>query len=209
MGLIMPSKFIPLAEATDLIIHLGNWMLEEVMKQIVLWKESGLNPKKVSINLSGKQILQKNLVDDIKKLLSKTSCKAEWIELEVTEGFVLKNPEVAIENLSNLRDMGIDIAIDDFGTGYSSLSYLKKLPLTKLKIDQSFVRDIETDMDDKAIVKSIIALSKGLNLLTIAEGVESESQKEFLIKEGCDEMQGYLYSRPIPAQEYEKAILQA
>jgi len=207
LGLVTPSKFISLAEETDLIIHLGSWILEATMKQIVIWHEAGLNPKKVSINLAGKQILQKNLVTHIKHLLSKTNCKAEWIELEVTEGFIMKNPELAIENLAKLRDMGIEIAIDDFGTGYSSLSYLKKLPITKLKIDQSFVRDIEVDEDDKAIVKSIIALSKGLNLLTIAEGVEKESQKEFLIQEGCDEMQGYLYSKPIPAKEYEKTIL--
>ena len=207
LGLVTPSKFIPLAEETDLIIYLGSWMLEATMKQLVEWNKAGLNPKKVSINLAGKQILQKNLVTHIKQLLSKTNCKAEWIELEVTEGFIMKNPELAIENLAKLRDMGIEIAIDDFGTGYSSLSYLKKLPITKLKIDQSFVRDLEVDEDDKAIVKSIIALSKGLNLLTIAEGVENKLQKEFLIKEGCDEMQGYLYSKPLPAKEYEKTIL--
>ena len=207
LGLVSPAKFIPLAEETNLIIHLGTWMLEETMKQMVRWREAGLNPVKISVNLAGKQILQKGLVPHIKQLLAHTNCKAEWIELEVTEGFIMKNPEIAIANLNMLRIMGIEIAIDDFGTGYSSLSYLKKLPITKLKIDQSFVRDLEEDEDDKAIVKSIIALSKGLNLLTIAEGVEKESQKEFLIQEGCDEMQGYLYSRPIPAKEYEETIL--
>ncbi len=207
LGLVLPSHFIPLAEETELIVHLGSWMLERTMTQMVEWINAGLNPKKVSVNLAGKQILQKELVPRIEQLLKKTGAKAEWIELEVTEGFIMKNPEVAIENLSKLREMGIEIAIDDFGTGYSSLSYLKKLPITKLKIDQSFVHDIETDTDDKAIVKSVIALSHGLGLVSIAEGVENEQQKAYLIAEGCDEMQGYLYAKPISADEYEKQIL--
>jgi len=207
LGLVSPAHFIPLAEESDLIVYLGNWMLEETMTQMVIWQNEGLKPQKISVNLAGKQIARKDLVQTIKDLLEKTTCRAECLELEVTEGFIMKHPELAIDNLNKLRDMGIEIAIDDFGTGYSSLSYLKKLPITKLKIDQSFVRDIETDEDDKAIVKSIIALSHGLGLKCIAEGVETQEQKDYLISEGCDEMQGYLYSRPISADEYKEQIL--
>ena len=207
LGLVSPAHFIPLAEESDLIVYLGNWMLEETMTQMVRWQKEGLKPQKVSVNLAGKQIARKDLVQTIKELLEKTRCRADSLELEVTEGFIMKHPELAIDNLNKLRDIGIEIAIDDFGTGYSSLSYLKKLPITKLKIDQSFVRDIETDEDDKAIVKAVVALSHGLGLRCIAEGVETQKQKEYLISEGCDEMQGYLYSRPISADEYKEQIL--
>jgi diguanylate cyclase (GGDEF)-like protein len=207
LGLVSPVHFIPLAEESDLIVYLGNWMLEETMSQMVKWIADGLKPKKVSVNLAAKQIVRKDLVPTIKALLDKTTCRAEYLELEVTEGFIMKNPEIAIDNLNKLREMGIEIAIDDFGTGYSSLSYLKKLPITKLKIDQSFVRDIETDEDDKAIVKSVIALSHGLGLTCIAEGVETIAQKEYLISEACDEMQGYLYAKPLPSDEYKQQIL--
>jgi len=207
LGLVSPAHFIPLAEESDLIVYLGNWMLEETMTQMLRWQKEGLKPQKVSVNLSGKQIARKDLVQTIKNLLEKTRCRADSLELEVTEGFIMKHPELAIDNLNKLRDIGIEIAIDDFGTGYSSLSYLKKLPITKLKIDQSFVLDIETDEDDKAIVKAVVALSHGLGLRCIAEGVETQEQKEYLISEGCDEMQGYLYSRPISADEYKEQIL--
>jgi EAL domain-containing protein (putative c-di-GMP-specific phosphodiesterase class I) len=156
---------------------------------------------RVAINLSVKQLQQKHIVSKLTEILKTNQCSPEWIELEVTEGYVMKNPEMAINTLQHFSNMGVEIAIDDFGTGYSSLSYLKRLPINKLKIDQSFVRDLSVDEDDKAIVESIIYLSKAMNLNVIAEGVETVAQKEFLQEYGCNEIQGYLYSKPVSADD--------
>ncbi|MDM8547654.1 EAL domain-containing protein [Candidatus Venteria ishoeyi] len=203
MGMVSPDKFIPLAEETGLIIPLDQWTMRTAMKQIVNWYAQGLNPGVLALNLAIKQLQHKDFITMLSTMLTETGCKPEWIGLEVTEGQIMLNPEKAITILDKISNMGIELSVDDFGTGYSSLSYLKKLPIDKLKIDQSFVRHLPDDEDDIAITKSIIALSKNLNLKVIAEGVETDMQKTFLVKNGCRAIQGYFYSKPIPADEME------
>ncbi len=149
---------------------------------------------------------EENFVEEIQKLLEQTKCRAEWIELEITEGQIMNNKKASIEKLQKINDFGIQVAIDDFGTGYSSLSYLKHLPIHKLKIDKSFIDGLPNDKDDIEIAKTIILLAKGLSLSVLAEGVETEKQKEFLYKNGCTNIQGYLYSKPISAQEMENSF---
>ena len=208
VGLISPAKFIPLAEETGLIIYIDQWVMKTAMLQVVQWYKDGLDPGKLALNLAMKQLEHKDFIQMIKDMLEETACKPEWLALEVTEGQIMTNPDKAIELLREISLMGIELAVDDFGTGYSSLSYLKRLPIDKLKIDQSFVRDLPYDDEDIGITKSVIALSKSLNLEVIAEGVETEAQKDFLIQNDCENIQGYYYSKPIPAdamQEYLKA----
>lgn len=206
LGMISPAQFIPLAEETGLIIPLGEEIFDIATKQIVKWMKNSSQQYRMAINLSVKQLQQANIVTQLTEILKTNKCSAEWITLEITEGYVMKNPELAITTLKHFRDIGVDIAIDDFGTGYSSLSYLKRLPINKLKIDQSFVRDLSIDEDDKAIVESIIYLSKAMSLKVIAEGVETLGQKEFLQKHGCSEIQGYLYSKPVTADEMDELL---
>jgi len=207
MGIVPPSKFIPLAESTGLIIDIDNFVMKTAMKQIATWYKEGLNPGVLAMNLAVKQLERKGFIEDFKVMMQDSECKAKWIELEVTEDQIMKNPEKAIKILDKISDMGIELAVDDFGTGYSSLSYLKKLPITKLKIDQSFVRDLPDDEEDTAITKAVIALAKGLNLNIIAEGVETKEQRDFLVKNGCANIQGYYYSKPIVASELKKRFL--
>ncbi|MBL0708368.1 MAG: EAL domain-containing protein [Sulfurimonas sp.] len=202
-GIISPAKFIPLAEATGLIVDLDRFVMKQAMKQISTWHEDGLNPGRLALNLAVKQLQQKDFIEFLKNTMLETGCKSQWIELEVTEGQIMTNPEEAIKILDKITDLGIELAVDDFGTGYSSLAYLKKLPIDKLKIDQSFIRDLPQDEEDAAITKAVIALASSLNLKIIAEGVETEEQKEFLIDNGCVYIQGYLYSKPIEAKDME------
>ena len=206
IGLVSPAKFIPLAETTGLIIELDQFVMKTAMKQVSQWYNNGLAPGVLALNLAVKQLQHKNFISILSRLLAETQCKPQWVELEVTEGQIMTNPEEAIKTLRQMNEMGIDIAVDDFGTGYSSLSYLKKLPINKLKIDQSFVRDLPTDEEDAAIAKSVIALAHSLNLNIIAEGVESKEQEEFLVTNGCNNIQGYLYSKPMPAADMEEYL---
>ena len=171
------------------------------------WKDQNLSINKLSINLAGKQILQKDLVDCIEGLLLSTQCKPEWIELEVTEGFIMQNTIDSISKLNKLRSLGISIAIDDFGTGYSSLSYLKHLPIDKLKVDKSFVDDIPNNKDDNAIAIAVISLAKSLKLKVIAEGIETQEQLNFLSENHCNEFQGFLFSKPITAKAFQAKFL--
>ncbi|MCX6073683.1 MAG: EAL domain-containing protein [Campylobacterales bacterium] len=201
MGLISPATFIPIAEETGLIVAIDQLVMKSALNQIVQWRNEGLNPGILSLNLAMKQLWQESFIETLQLMLEESGCKPEWIELEVTEGEVMKNPEMAIGILQRLHDMGIALAIDDFGTGYSSLSYLKRLPLDLLKIDQSFVRGIPDNNEDIAIVRAIIALAKSMGMRVIAEGVESVEQKEFLVENGCRAIQGYFYSRPMPSSE--------
>ena len=197
--IISPAKFIPLAETTGLIIELDQFVMRTAMKQMAQWYKDGLNPGKLALNLAVKQLQQKDFIEVLQKMLSETKCKPEWIELEVTESKIMHNPEEAIVVLNQISDIGIELAIDDFGTGYSSLSYIKKLPIHKLKIDQSFIRDLPDDAEDSAITKAVISLTQNLNLKVIAEGVETEEQRDFLLENGCDYIQGYFYSKPVDA----------
>ena len=206
LGLVSPGKFIPLAEETGLIIPLGEQVMAAACKQMAEWRRQKLLKGKIAVNLSVKQISSDELLGTLKTTLMETGCKAEWLELEVTEGFLMKNPEKSISIMQGIRELGVELAIDDFGIGYSSLAYLKRFPITRLKIDRSFIRDVPTDSDDNAITRAVIALGRSLNLRVIAEGVENEEQKEFLIEEGCEEVQGYLFSRPVSAKDMTEVL---
>ncbi len=201
LGLVSPAKFIPLAEENGLIVEIDLLVMKSAMKQFSIWFKDGLNPGKLSLNLAMKQLNEKNFIKTLLNIMHSYNFQPEWLELEVTEGQIMKNPDDAILKLRKISEIGIEIAIDDFGTGYSSLAYLKKIPLDKLKIDQSFVRDIPNNEDDMAITKAIIALGKSLNLKLIAEGVETKEQKEFLEDNGCVNIQGYFYSRALPIDQ--------
>ena len=201
LGLVMPNKFIPLAESTGLIIELDRLVMKIAMKQVASWHSQGINPGIVSINLAAKQIQKPGFIAFIEDCLAKAKCKAEWIALEVTESDIMTNLDDANEVLVKIHDLGIRIAIDDFGTGYSSLAYLKRLPVSKLKIDRSFIKDLPEDEDDKAITKTIITMAENLGFDVIAEGVETIAQRDFLLKNHCNNIQGYFYSKPVPSSE--------
>jgi len=196
-GLVLPGSFISLAEETGLIVPLGNWVLRETCRQLCDWRQQGLPIVPVTVNLSGRQFVDRNLVELITGIISERKMDPGLLELEITEGVMMHNPEVAIHTLTKLSDMGIRIAVDDFGTGYSSLSYLKRYPINTLKIDQSFVRDINTDPSDRSIVMAIIAMAHSMDLRVVAEGVETDDQLEFLAAQDCDVVQGFLFSHPI------------
>ena len=200
-GLLSPEHFIPLAEETGLIIDIDRWVMQTAMYQISLWHKEGLIPDVLALNLSIKQLEGHNFLQEIQQCLKRFDFKPQWLELEIPEGQVMKNHKETISKLQKLHNMGISISIDDFGTGYSSLSLLKRLPINRLKIDRSFIHDIPNDEEDIAIVKAIIALANSLKLDIIAEGVETLEQKEFLVKNGCRNIQGFYYSKPISAEE--------
>ncbi len=199
MGLISPAKFIPIAEETGMIVTIGWMIIEKVIHQLKDWMAMGYCQGRLSINLSVKQIQQDDFINKILDTLNEHQYNPEHIQFEVTESYIMTDPERAIKTLQQLNDLKFSISIDDFGTGYSSLSYLKRLPVDELKIDQSFIRDIPGDQEDETIVRSIISLANSLNLHVIAEGVETEAQKDFLLAEQCKSIQGYLFQRPAPA----------
>lgn len=202
MGMISPCDFIPLAEKTGLIVMIGEWVLRTACAQNKTWQQSGRPPIRVAVNISVRQFREPGFLEMVERVLDETGLDPEWVELEITESLIMENIGEAIMILNKLKDRGVHLAIDDFGTGYSSLSYLKRFPLTHLKIDQSFVRDITTDENDAAITISIIALARSMGLNVIAEGVETEEQLHFLKQNDCEQGQGYLFSRPIPAEEF-------
>lgn len=206
LGLVPPSEFIPILEETGMIIPVGDWALREACRQNRAWQEAGLSPIRVAVNLSVRQFIQKDLADTVVRALAEAGLAAEDLELEITEDLFLEHNETNIVTLSRLKKMGIHISIDDFGTGYSSLSYLKRLPIDTLKIDQSFVRDIGTDPDNKAIASAIIAMAASLRLNVLAEGVETDEQLAFLRAQGCNEIQGFSFSHPLPAAEFEQLL---
>ncbi|GAB4356416.1 MAG: hypothetical protein Kow006_23530 [Gammaproteobacteria bacterium] len=199
-GNISPDRFIPTAERSGLILPIGEWVLENACRQARAWTDAGLPIERLAINVSGAQIQRSEFVEIVKRALSRTGFDASRLELEVTESFIMTQADQGIRTLEALRTLGVTLAIDDFGTGYSSLAYLKQLPIDRLKIDKSFVRDVPGDANDLAITRAVIALAKSLQLQVIAEGVETEQQQAFLVAEGCDEAQGYLFSRPVEAE---------
>lgn len=201
LGLISPDKFIPLAEASGMIIELDRIVMKKALSQLSCWHKKGLKTGKLSLNLAIKQLEKEDLISFIKELLSDEECDYGCIEFEVTESQIMQNPTKAIQLLQDINNLGISIAIDDFGTGYSSLSYLRKLPINKLKIDKSFVNNLPEDIEDAAISKTIITLCKSLNLEVIAEGIETKDQKEFMLENGCHVIQGYLYSKPLSSKD--------
>jgi diguanylate cyclase (GGDEF)-like protein len=206
LGTISPAKFIPIAEETGMILSLGEWILRTACKQNKEWQNTGLPSLRISVNLSAKQFQQANLVEMITDILEETGLEARWLELEITESTIMNNVEDVISKLHELKTMGVHVSIDDFGTGYSSLSYLKELPIDTLKIDQSFVRDLPDHQNNKSIVTAIISMAHSLNLHVIAEGVETEEQLIFLREKGCHEVQGYLFGKPVPAEDFEKNL---
>ena len=205
-GMIYPDSFIPLAESTGIIVELDRIVMKKSIKQFHTWKKEGLNPGKLSINLAVKQLESNDFLDFVKNILNSQECTYSNIEFEVTEGQIMQNPEKSIKILNDINKLGISISIDDFGTGYSSLAYLKKLPINKLKIDKSFVQDLPSDLEDVAITKTIIRLCESLNLNVIAEGVETEEQKDFMLENGCKLIQGYFYSKPVSVEEITKIL---
>ena len=206
LGLVSPAMFIPVAEDSGLIVSLGEWVLRTACAQNKAWQLAGFKPISVAVNLSARQFRQPDLAEMVAAILGETGLDPACLELELTESLVMQDVEKTIATLSKLKAMGIKLSIDDFGTGYSSLSYLKRFPIDTLKIDQSFVRDITTDPDDAAIAKTIISMAHDMQLRVIAEGVETEAQKSFLQQRHCDEMQGYLFSRPLPAEMFETLL---
>ncbi|WP_305044701.1 putative bifunctional diguanylate cyclase/phosphodiesterase [Geoalkalibacter sp.] len=206
-GMISPADFIPLAEETGLIVPLGQWVLQSACAQAKEWQQQGYLPVRMAVNISAREFRQPDFVDNLDAILAETGLDPHWLELEITESIAMQNFEETILTLTDLKIRGVHLAIDDFGTGYSSLNYLKRFPISKLKIDQSFVRDINRDSNDEAIATSIIALGRSMNMQVIAEGVESEDQAELLLSKGCHQAQGYLFSAAVPAARIEPYLL--
>jgi diguanylate cyclase (GGDEF)-like protein/PAS domain S-box-containing protein len=202
LGSISPAEFIPVAEETGLILAIGEWVLRNAVSQTKSWHEQGWRDLSIAVNLSAVQFRHADLPGTVSQILYESQFDANFLELELTEGVAMIDPPGAISIMNDLHSRGVRMSIDDFGTGYSSLSYLKKFKVSKLKIDQSFVRDISSDPEDKAIISAVISMAKSLGLQTIAEGVETEEQLQYLCEQNCDEVQGYLFSRPLTAEQF-------
>ncbi len=208
-GLLLPNEFIELAEETGLIVPVGEWALEEACAQTKAWADAGFQPLTVAVNLSARQFQHQEVGDMVARVLRSTGLDPASLELELTESLALQDPEGVIEVLHDLKAMGVQCSIDDFGTGYSGLLYLTRFPIDRLKIDKFFISEISHGGDNARIVAAVIALAHGLRLAVTAEGVENDEQRQFLHDNGCDEMQGYLFSQPIPAAEFEKLLTRA
>jgi len=206
-GMIPPDEFIPLAEEIGLIGKIDEWMMLKTLETANEWYLEGLFFGKLSLNVSMKQLEDKSFVQGVKNIISQTNFDPKLLELEITESQIMKEPEATVSILNNIKSLGVTISIDDFGTGYSSLSYLKRLPIDRLKIDKSFIQDIPENEDDTAIVQAIIVLAQSLNLKIIAEGVETVEQKDFLIASGCEHIQGYYFSKPLPEDAYKEFLI--
>ena len=208
LGMLYPSEFVQLAEDSGLIIALGDWVMRKACAQNMEWQDKGLAPMCLSVNFSARQFQQPSFIASVAKILKETNLDPRWLELELTESSIMKEPEQAIEKLHELKLMGIKVAIDDFGTGYSSLNYLKRFPIDTLKIDKSFVSDVCKDPHDTAIVRAIITLGHALDLTVIAEGVETQEQLQYLSSLGCDVVQGFLFSKSLSAPVFEELLVE-
>jgi EAL domain-containing protein (putative c-di-GMP-specific phosphodiesterase class I)/CheY-like chemotaxis protein len=207
LGLISPSEFIPLAESTGLIIPISQWVLKTVCEQLSTWRKMGFDSLTIAINFSAIEFNQPDFIHKIINLTTSNNLPAKCLELELTESMIMQDVNGAIAVMNKLRSLGIKIAIDDFGTGYSSLIYLKRFPINTLKIDRYFVQNVADDFQKSAITKALIQMGHNLNLKIIAEGVETESELSFLRQNNCDAIQGFLFSRPLPAAEFENLLL--
>jgi diguanylate cyclase (GGDEF)-like protein/PAS domain S-box-containing protein len=205
-GMVSPADFIPLAEESGVIVDIGAWVLRAACAQCLAWQQAGYPALPISVNLSPKQLARDDLVDVVADTLRDTGLAPGCLELEITESSVMRDVDKSLATLLRLKELGVKISIDDFGTGYSSLNYLKRFPVDTLKIDRSFVSDIATNADDAAIVKAVISLAHILNLSVVAEGVECEEQHRFLMENGCDEVQGYHFGRPMPPHEFSRLL---
>jgi predicted signal transduction protein with EAL and GGDEF domain len=201
-GVISPGLFVPIAEDTRLIVPVGTWVIEQACRQAHLWDETGVGPLRVSVNLSAAQLHERDFVELVAGILAETGVRPDLLELEITETMMMADPEDTVSKLIGLKHLGVQLAIDDFGTGYSSLAYLKRFPLDRLKVDQAFIRDIASDADNEAIVEAIIAMAHSLRVEVVAEGVETEQQLDFLRQRRCDLIQGFLYSQPLPVEDF-------
>jgi EAL domain-containing protein (putative c-di-GMP-specific phosphodiesterase class I) len=206
LGLVFPTEFIGLAEETGLIVPIGEWVIRTVCARNKQWQDAGCEKVCIAVNLSARQFQQRNLVASIAQILQETGLDPKWLGLEITESIAMKNADFTISALNEIKKMKIKLSMDDFGTGYSSLSYLKRFPLETLKIDRSFVRDITTDPNDAAIVNAVVALAHSLKLSVVAEGVETETQLEFLKNNHCDYVQGYIFSHPLSEENFFKEL---
>lgn len=206
LGNIPPDKFIPLAEETGLILEIGEWVLNSACLQNKKWQDMGLNPIKVAVNLSARQFQQYNLTQMVSRVLKKTQLQPEYLELEVTETSIIQNCDFSRKIFNELKALGVSLSMDDFGTGYSSLGYLKRFPFDKIKIDQTFVRDLKNDPQDLAVIAAVITLGNGFNLRIIAEGVETEEQLNLLLSLDCRQMQGYYFSKPLRVEDATKLL---
>nr|CAX84195.1 Predicted signal transduction protein [uncultured bacterium] len=205
-GMISPADFIPVAEESGLIGPIGHWVLAEACRQNKAWQDMGLKPLRVSVNVSAHQFRDQHLIDKVQQVLRDTGIDPCWLELELTESMLVGDIEQVVSKMRDLRDLGLHLSIDDFGTGYSSLSYLARFPITTLKIDRAFVRDVETNPFTAEIARAIIGLSRGLNLEVVAEGAELVEQVDFLRDNGCDMVQGFYFSKPLPPAEFEARL---
>ena len=203
---VSPAVFVPVLESLGLISRVGQWVIDRVCSQIAHWQSTGLGAVEVAVNVSALQISEGDLIDDIQRSLKAHQLEPQWLEVELTEGSLMENTPHTIASLLTLRDIGVKISIDDFGTGYSSLAYLSRFPIDKLKIDIAFIREVTFNPQDAAIARTIIELAHSLNLQVIAEGVETREQLAFLADNGCDQVQGYLFCRPLPARELEALL---
>jgi diguanylate cyclase (GGDEF)-like protein len=199
-GLLLPDSFIPIAEETSLIVPIGEWILETACEQSRNWQSFNLSPMRVSVNISSIQFMQKNFLETVRRILTATGLDPSHLEFELTESLIMEHAEANIYTLAELKAMGLHLSIDDFGTGYSSLSYLKRFPINSVKIDKSFVQDLDKDPDSASIVKAIIAMAHNLNMTVTAEGVETQQQMAFLQEYKCDKVQGYLFSPPFSSE---------
>jgi EAL domain-containing protein (putative c-di-GMP-specific phosphodiesterase class I) len=200
LGVVQPDQLVPLAEETGLIVPIGKWALRTACLQARAWAEQGLPLFRIAVNLSARQFMSATLLEDVVEIIAATEMNPRLVEFEVTESMMMHEPEEAVKLLRDLKAIGVRLTIDDFGTGYSSLAYLKRLPIDCVKIDASFIRGIPVDASDVAITETIIAMSRSLGLKVVAEGVETRDQARFLEQRGCDEMQGFYFSRPLPAE---------
>jgi len=198
LGEVAPARFIPVAESCGLIVPIGAWVLEQACLQAQAWRQAGLSDLAVSVNLSAMQFRRFSVIEMVAGVLGRSGLPPHLLELELTESILLQHVESTLDTVQQLKRLGVRLSIDDFGTGYSSLSYLKRFAVDRLKIDQSFMRDVNTDPDNAAIVRAVIQLARSLRLDIVAEGVETPAQLAFLREEGCREAQGYLFSRPLP-----------
>jgi EAL domain-containing protein (putative c-di-GMP-specific phosphodiesterase class I) len=201
-GMVPPVEFVPLAEESGLIVPIGDWVLTAACRQNKAWQDAGLPKVSVAVNVSSRQFVNHDLKQAVLDALATTGLEPRYLELEITESAMMRNQEASAQALRELREIGVSVALDDFGTGYSSLSYLRLFPLDSLKIDRSFVQGLPREPEAVGVINAIIAMAHVLKLKVVAEGVETEDQEMFLTGFGCDEMQGYLFSRPVPAAEF-------
>jgi EAL domain-containing protein (putative c-di-GMP-specific phosphodiesterase class I) len=207
LGLVPPARFIPIAEETGLIAPIGQWVLKTACAQARAWQDAGAPPIEMSVNMSSRQFHQENMLETVTNALQQSGLDAKQLTLEITESSLMQKPDDAVVTLCLLHNMGVGIAIDDFGTGYSSLGHLKRFPLQALKIDRAFINDVTKKPEDAAIVRAILAMAHSLSLKVVAEGVETEEQLEFLNQAGCDEIQGFLISKPVTAEEISETFI--